>query len=100
MTIFTILLASKGVFGGGGCLAAFLPKNEEALKKWLRRLVDAVKRLVDKAVGALHVIVESVVGAILNFHAKAVGFVSEHTWALTVSVAGLLWLWLMQKVKR
>ena len=47
-----------------------------------------------------NVIIESVVGAILNFHGKVVRFVPEHTWALTVSVAGLLWLWLMEKVKR
>ena len=100
MTISTIVLASTGVFGGGRCLAVFLPKDEGALTKWLRRLTDVLKRLAGKAAEALHVIIESAVGATLSFFGKAVGFVSEHTWVLTVFVAGLLWVWLMQKVKR
>ena len=77
MTISTIVLANTGVFRGGGCHAAILPKDEGALKKWLRRLIDALKRLAGKAVEAFHVILESVVGAILSFLGKAVGFVSE-----------------------
>ena len=42
----------------------------------------------------------SVVGVILSFLEKVVGFVAEHTWALTVFVAGLIGWWLMQKVRR
>ena len=45
-------------------------------------------------------IVGSVVGAILSFLGKAVGFVAEHTWALTVFVAGLSGVWLIQRVSR
>ena len=45
-------------------------------------------------------IVESVVGAFLSFLGKAVGFVAEHTWALIVFVAGLISVWLMQRVKK
>ena len=65
---------------------------------WLGRLADAVKRLAGKVVEALAVIVGSVADAILSFLKKTVGFVVEHTWALIVSVAGLVGWWLMQKV--
>ena len=97
MTITTIILAITGVFGGRGGSAS-PPKDGGALKKWLPRLADALKRLVGKATEALSSIVESVVGAILSFLGKAVGFVSKHTWALIVFVAGLIGTWLMQKV--
>ena len=43
-----------------------------------------------KAVEALPAIVGSVVGAILSFLGKAVGFVPEHTWTLTVFAVGLI----------
>ena len=56
------------------------------------------KRLVGKAVEVLPAIVGNVVGAILSFLGKAVGFVAEHTWALIVFVAGLIGVWLMQRV--
>ena len=52
-----------------------------------------------KAVESLSTIVGSVVGAILSFLGKAVGFVAEHTWALIVFVAGLISVWLMQRVR-
>ena len=41
----------------------------------------------------------SVVSAILSFLGKAVGFVTEHTLNLIVSVAELIVVWLMQRVK-
>ena len=75
-------------------------KISEALKKWLYRLADALKRLAGKAVEALPAIVGSVVGAILSLLGKAVGFVAEHTWVLIVFAAGLICVWLMQKVKK
>ena len=53
-----------------------------------------------KVVEALPAVVGSVVGAILSFHGKAVGFVAEHTWDLIVFVAGLIEVWLMQRVKK
>ena len=74
MTITTIVIAIAGVFGGGGGSAS--PPKDVPLSS----------------------IVESVVGAILSFLGKAVGFVSKHTWALIVFVAGLIGTWLMQKV--
>ena len=77
MTISTIALAITGVFGGEGGPAS-PPKDEGALKKWLRKLADAFKTLAGKAVEVLPAIVESVVGAILSFLGKAVGFVAEH----------------------
>ena len=52
-----------------------------------------------KTVEALPTITASVVGAILSFLGKAVGFVAEHTWALVVFVAGLVVVWLMQKLR-
>ena len=52
------------------------------------------------AAEALPAIVGSVVGAILRFLGKIVGFVAENAWALIVFVAGLVGVWLTQKVKR
>ena len=100
MTISTIVLAITGVFGGGGGRGgcASPPKIEGALKEWLNRLADGLKRLAGRAVEALPVIIGSVVGAILSFFGKAIGFVAEHTWTLIVCVAGILGVWLMQKV--
>ena len=89
MTISTIVLAITGVFGGGGGTGDSPPKDEGILKKLLDRLADALKRLAGKTVEALPTIVESNAGAILSFIGKAVGFVAEHTWALTAFVAGL-----------
>ena len=45
-------------------------------------------------------IVGSVVSAILCLLGKAMGFVAEHTWALIVFVAGLIGVWLMQRVSK
>ena len=45
-------------------------------------------------------IVGRVVDAIFSFLGKTIGFAAEHTWALIVSVAGLVGRWLMQKVKK
>ena len=59
-----------------------------------------LKDLQEKAAKALPVIVGAIVAAILSFLGKAVGFVAEHTWALTVFVAGLIGWWLMQKLKK
>ena len=70
------------------------------MNKCLNRLADALKRLTGKAVEELLAILGSVTGAILRFLGKAVGFLDEHTWALIVFVAGLICVWLMQKVKK
>ena len=70
------------------------------MKKWLERLADILKRLAGKAAEALPGIIGAIVDAILSFLGKAIGFVVEHTWALTVFVAGLIGCWLMQKVKK
>ena len=89
------MLAITGVFGGGGGEGS--PSKDEG---WLDRLADALKRLAGKAVEALPAIVGSLVAAILSFLGKAVGFVAEHTWALIVFVAGLIGVWLIQRVKK
>ena len=73
----------------------FHQKMKELWKKWLNRVVDVLKRPAGKAVEAFPVVVESVVGGILNFLGKAVEFV-----VLVAFVAGLIWVWLMQKVKK
>ena len=70
------------------------------MKKWLNRLADAIKRLAGKTVEALLAIVGNAVGAILSFLGKAVGFVAKHTWALIVFAAGLIGLWLLQRISR
>ena len=99
MTISTIVLAITGVFevGGGGVTSPL--KDEGALKTWLNRLADALKRLAEKTVEGLSAIVGSVVGAIVSFLGKAVGFVAEHTFSSIVFVAGLIEVWLTQRVK-
>ena len=99
MTISMIALAITSAFGGGGGTGGSPPKGEGVLKKWLDRLADALKRITGKAVESLSTIVGSVVGAILSFLGKVVGFVAEHTWALIVFVAGLISVWLMQRVQ-
>lgn len=76
------------------------PKDEEALKNVLNKLADTLKIFAGKTVEALPVIVRSVVSAIFSFLGKAVGFVAEFTWALIAFVAGVIELWLMQKVKK
>ena len=98
MSITMIALAITGVVGRG--TGGSPPKDEGTLKKWLDRLADALKRLAGKVVETLPAIVGTVVGAILSFLRKAVGFVAEYTWTLIVFVAGLIGLWLMQKVKK
>ena len=100
MTISTIVLAITGVFEGVGRPGGSPPEDEGVLKKSLDRLANALKRLAEKAVDALPAIVGSVAGAILSFLVKAVGFVAEHTWVLIVFVAGLIGVWLMQRVKK
>ena len=100
MTIATIVLAITGVFGEGSGGAGGLPlKDNGTLKKWLDRLADTLKRLVGKAVEALPAIIGSVVGAILSFLGKTFEFVTDHTWALIIFIAGLIAWWLMQKVR-
>ena len=89
------MLAITGVFGGGGGEGS--PSKDEG---WLDRLADALKRLAGKAVEALSAIVGSAAGVILSFLSKVVGFVAEHTWALIVFVAGLIGVWLIQRVKK
>ena len=98
MTISTIVLAITGAFGGGRGKGGSPPKDEGILKKLLDRLADALKRLAGKAVEALPAIVGSVVDAILSLLGEVVGFFAEHTWVLIVFVAGLIGVWLMQKV--
>ena len=100
MTISTIVLAITGVFGGGVGTGGSPTKDERILKKWLDKLADELKRLAGKAVEALPAIVGRVVDAIFSFLGKTIGFAAEHTWALIVSVAGLVGRWLMQKVKK
>ena len=78
----------------------FSPNDGGALEKWFDRLADSLKRLAGKAVEALPAIVGSVFSAVLSFLGKAIGVVAEHIWALIVSVAELVSVWLMQKVKK
>ena len=103
MTISTVIVATSSAFPGGGAHAASessLPKDKEALKKWLNRLAGAFKKLAGKVIEVLSDIVRSDVGATLCFIGKAVRFVVAHTWALIIVVAWFIGLWLMQKVKK
>ena len=97
--IATIVLSIIGDFGGGRGTGGSPSKNKETLKKLLNRLADALKRLAGKAAEALPAIIGSGVVSFLSLLGKAVGFVAEHTWALTVFAAGLIGWWLMQKIR-
>ena len=90
----------RGRRGGEGAGQEVLHQKKGDVEKWLDRLADTLKRLGGKAAEALPAIVGSVVGAILSFLGKTVGFVAEHTWALIVFAAGLIGVWLMQRVKK
>ena len=57
-----------------------------------------IKDFAGRAAEALSAIVDSFIGAILSFLGKALGCVAKNTWALIVFVAGLIGVWLMQKV--
>ena len=100
MTISTIVLAITGIFGGDKGAGGPPSKDKGTLKKWLDRLADALKRLTGKADEALPAIVGSIVGSILSFLGKTIGFVAEHTWALTVFIVGVVGVWLMEKVEK
>ena len=100
MTISTIVLAITAAFGEGGGTEGSTPKDEGVFKKWLVRLGNTLKRRAGKAVEASPAIMGSIARAILSFLGKAVGFVAEHTWDLTVFVTGLVGWWLMQKVTK
>ena len=94
--IATIILSVIVDFGGVG--GAKGPPSKD--KGCLDRIADAFKSLTGKTVDALVAIVGSAFGTILSFLEKAAGFVAEHTWALIVSVAGLVSWWLIQKIKK
>ena len=97
MTIATIVLAIEGAFGGGGGgTGGSSPKDK---KGWLDRLADALKSLAGKAAEELPAIIGSVVGAALSFLRKTVGFAAKHIWAVIVFIAGLIVVWLMQRVQ-
>ena len=66
----------------------------------VRQVSRCTQKTCGKVVEALPAIVGSVAGAILSFLGKTVGCVAEYTWALIVSVAGLVGWWLMQKFKK
>ena len=99
MTISTIVLPITGVFGGGGRVGGFPPKDEGTLINWLNRLADALKRPVGNAVKALLAIVGRIVRAILSLLGAAVRFADEHTWILFVFIEALFGIWLIQNVK-
>ena len=103
----TIVLSVTGNFGGGGGgggrggrggVGGLPSKDKGTLKKWLDSLADALKILEKKSVEALPAIVGSDAGAILSLLSKAVEFLAKHTLALIVYVAGLIGVWLIQRV--
>ena len=94
MTIPTVVLATTGVFGGGGRGTGGSPeKDERALKKWTHKTCK-------KCHWSIACYCRKCCWCNLSFLWKAVGFVAKHTWALIAFVAGLVGVWLMQKVKK
>ena len=69
------------------------------MNKFLNRLADALTRLAGGAVETLPAVVGSVLGVILSFLGKAVGFVAGHKLIVIFFAAGLVGVWLMQRVK-
>ena len=75
-------------------------KDKGTLKKWLDRLADAPKSLAGKPAEKLPAIIGSVVAAALSYLGKAVGIGFQHIWVVIVFIAGLIAVWLMQRVQR
>ena len=73
-------------------MCLLLQLSVEGLEKGLSRPADTFKRLAQKTIETLH--------AVSSFPSKAVRFVAEHKWTLTVFVAGLIRVWLMQKCQK
>ena len=100
MTISTIVLHIEGVFGGSRGAGGYPSKDKRTLKKWLDRLADVLKSLAGKAAEELPAIIGSVVAATLSYLGKAVGFGAQHILMVIVFIAGLIAVWLMQRVQR
>ena len=103
MNTSPIGLAITGAFGGEEkpcCFWDIFTKRQKEFEKMVEQASRCLKNTCYwKAIEALSAIVGSVGSAILNFLGKAVGFAAEHTWALTVFVPGLFWIWVIQKIK-
>lgn len=67
MAVSVIALSITGAFGAGDSAASESPKGEEALKRWLSRLLGPLNILAVKAFEALPTFTESGVDTILIF---------------------------------
>ena len=80
----------------------FWANDKEVLRKWLNKLADGHKRLAGKTMEILLATVGSFAGntlRIVRFLGKVVEFFLKYIWLLIVCVAGLIKVWLMQKLK-
>ena len=66
----------------------------------VRQASGCTQKTRGKVFEVVKAIAVSVLFAILSFLKKTVGSVAEHTWALIVFVAGLLFWQLIQRVKK
>ena len=77
------------------------PKNEAALKKWIRDKLKALASLLGKlgmkAADALPGIIGGIVSWILNRAKDVVGWVSQNLWALVVGIGGLIYTYMVTR---
>ena len=75
-------------------LLLLIDQKMKGPQKWLDRLTNAHERLSGKVAKEL----PAIFGAILSFLNNSVEYVAKHTYALIVFAAGLIGVWMIQKV--
>ena len=92
--------------GGGGATASggeSPPKDEKALKEWIRSKLKALASLLGKlgvkAAEALPGIIGAIISWVLNRAKDVGGWLSQHLWALVVGIEGLIYTYMVTKMK-
>ena len=104
MIISTIVQVITGVFKGGrgegpAASESLLAKRWRDLEKMVKQATRCTQKTCWKDRWNISRYRGSVIDTVLSFLRKADGLVTEHIWDLSAFVAGLIGLWLMQKVK-
>ena len=93
-----LLPGSAAVASGGGEPP---PKDEKALKEWIRNKLKALASLLGrlgmKAAEALPCIIGGIISWILNRAKDVVGWVSQNLWALVVGIGGLIYTYMVTR---
>ena len=104
MILSTIVQVITGAFEGGrwegpAASESLLPKRWRDLEKMVKQATRCTQKTCWKDRWNIARHRGSVVDTVFSFLGKADGVVTEHIWDLSAFVAGLIGLWLMQKVK-